>query len=228
MTGTGYLLAFTTGFLGGFGHCIGMCGPIVASYAIHAPVHSQKPAMSYPFPFLPHLLYNTGRITTYSCIGAMMGLSGSFVNVAGRLAGFQDVMAIAAGLIMIMMGLGVSGVLDGTALLEKHNVFILKAAKVVLESGSMWRYYPLGILLGFLPCGLSYSAFMASAATASLFQGMFLSFCFGLGTLPALLAFGSVISYLRAGMRERIYRMGGVAIIIMGIYFLYRGMAAHA
>lgn len=217
----GYLLAFASGLLGGFGHCIGMCGPIIASCAIHAPSHRQN-------AFLPHLLYNTGRITTYSCIGAMMGLSGSFLKVAGRLAGFQDAIAIAAGLIMILMGLSVSGILHIASSLEKHNVFLLKAVKVVLEGYSPGRYYALGILLGYLPCGLSYSAFIASAASGGLIQGMFLSFCFGLGTLPALLAFGSAISYLSIGMRKQIYRMGGIVIIIMGIYFLYRGIAAHA
>ena len=225
---TGYVLAFTTGLLGGFGHCIGMCGPIVASYAIHARVRSQKPALPSSFPFLPHLLYNAGRITTYSSIGALMGLTGSFINTAGKLAGFQNMIAVAAGLIMIVMGLNVSGLLRAANFLEKHNGFIMKAVKIVLEGESSCRYYPLGMLLGFLPCGLSYSAFIASAATGGLFQGLFLSFCFGLGTLPSLMAFGSVITSFSAGMRDRIFRTGGIVIIVMGIYFLYRGITVHA
>ena len=223
---TGYLLAFTTGLLGGFGHCIGMCGPIVASYAIQSPIYAKKAARSL-FPFLPHLLYNAGRITTYSCIGAMMGLTGSFIKVAGKLAGFQDAISIAAGVIMVLMGLSVAGLRRGTAFLEKHNGFILKAVRIVLEGESPWRYYPLGMLLGFLPCGLSYSAFIASAASGGLFHGMSLSFCFGLGTLPALAGFGSVISYLSIGIRERVLRAGGIVIFVMGLYFLYRGLTAH-
>jgi sulfite exporter TauE/SafE len=224
----GYVLAFTTGLLGGFGHCIGMCGPVVASYSIHTPVYKQNTKPLFAGLILPHLLYNTGRITTYSCIGAMMGLSGSFLKVAARISGLQDAIAIAAGLLMILMGLSVSGLLHFTAYIEKHNVFILKAVRVVLEGESSWRYYPLGILLGFMPCGLSYSAFIASAAAGGILQGMFLSFCFGMGTLPALLAFGSAVSYISAGVRRRIYRIGGIAIIAMGIYFLYRGIVAHA
>jgi sulfite exporter TauE/SafE len=220
---TAYFLAFTSGLLGGFGHCIGMCGPIVASYAIHS-----RGEARYVFSFLPHLLYNAGRITTYSCIGAMMGLTGSFINIAGKLAGFQNAVSIAAGLIMIIMGLSVFWRQSVTAALERHNSFILKAVKVVLEGESSWRYYSLGILLGFLPCGLSYSAFIASAAAGGLPQGMFLSFCFGLGTTPSLLAFGSVITYLSTRMRDRIFRAGGIAIVAMGVYFLYRGIAANA
>jgi sulfite exporter TauE/SafE len=158
----------------------------------------------------------------------MMGLTGSFLNVAGKLAGFQNAIAVAAGLIMVLMGLSVSGLLRCTDFLEKHNSFIMKAAKIVIEGESSWRYYPLGMLLGFLPCGLSYSAFIASAATGGLFQGMFLSFFFGLGTLPSLLAFGSVITYLSAGVRGRIFRAGGIVIVVMGIYFLYRGISTHA
>jgi len=222
---SGYLMAFATGLLGGFGHCIGMCGPIVASYSMHASVPNQEQARS--FRFMPHILYNAGRITTYSSIGAMMGLTGSFLNVAGRLAGFQNIIPIATGLIMIMMGISVSGLLRVTPLLEKHNLLILRAAKVVLEGESLWRYYPLGLLLGFLPCGFSYSAFIASAAAGGLLQGFFISFCFGLGTLPALLAFGSAISYLDTLLRERIYRLGGIVIIAMGIYYLYRGIGGH-
>lgn len=222
----GYIMAFAAGLLGGFGHCIGMCGPLVASYAMQPPVPDQEPPQS--FLFLPHILYNAGRITTYSSIGAMMGLTGSFLNVAGRLAGFQNLIPFAAGLIMIVMGFSISGILRITSLPGRHNVFLLKAARVVLEGESLWRYYPLGILMGFLPCGLSYSAFVASAAAGGLLQGLLLAFSFGLGTLPALFAFGTVISYLDALLRDRIYRIGGIVIIVMGIYYLYRGIASHA
>lgn len=220
---TVYFLALTSGLLGGFGHCIGMCGPIVASYAIHSRGEARSASV-----FLPHLLYNAGRITTYSSIGAMMGLTGSFINVAGKLGGFQNAVSIAAGLIMVIMGLSVFGRLSVAARFEKHNSFILRAVKIVLEGESPWRYYSLGILLGFLPCGLSYSVFIAAAAAGGLPQGMFLSFCFALGTAPSLVAFGSVITYLSSGMRDRIYRTSGLAIFAMGVYFLYRGITANA
>jgi len=227
----GYFLAFTTGLLGGVGHCIGMCGPFAATFAIHGPLYGQNGehvSSLSPVRLLPQLLYNTGRITTYSCIGGMIGLSGSFLKVAGKLAGFQNAVAIAAGLMMIIIGMSVLGRLQGISSIEKYNVLILRAVKSVLEGESPLRYYPLGILFGFMPCGLSYSAFVASAAAGGLIQGMFLSFCFGLGTLPAMLALGFSISYLNIRVRKQMYRMSGLVIIVMGIYFLYRCAAAHA
>lgn len=164
MMEAGYIAAFTTGLLGGFGHCIGMCGPIVASYTFH------NPSPPVAGRLLPHILYNSGRITTYTLIGALTGLTGSFINVAGRISGFQNIVAIAAGLLMIFMGISISGITGGTAWLERHNSLILRAGKGLLHKRSVWRYYPLGILFGFIPCGLSYTAFTAAAGTGSLFQ----------------------------------------------------------
>lgn len=221
---TGYFLAFTTGVLGGFGHCIGMCGPLVASYALAQ--------ASVPQPFLirmaPHLLYNSGRITTYALIGGVMGLSGSFVNVAGRLAGIQNIVAVITGITMIFMGLSIVGIGAKTSWIEKKNLPILKAAQAVLTSPSTLRYYPLGLILGLLPCGLSYTVFIASAGTGGLFPGMLTALLFGLGTLPALLFFGAVMTSISASLRGRIYRAGGVVVMIMGLYFLFRGIRIYA
>jgi hypothetical protein len=98
----------------------------------------------------------------------------------------------------------------------------------VRESDSSWRYFPFGLLLGFLPCGLSYSVFIGAAATGSMPSAMFFVLCFGLGTIPALLLFGLVLTYLSARIRGWIYRTSGVVVIITGIYFLVRGLMSHA
>lgn len=215
----GYTLAFTTGLLGGFGHCIGMCGPLVASYTLRSSPSLPHRA-SIINNLLPHLFYNIGRITTYMFIGAVMGLTGSFVNVAGRISGFQNTIAIIAGSLMIFMGLSISGIAGGTAWLERHNAFILRAGKNILQAESVWLYYPLGALFGFLPCGLSYTVFMAAAGTGSMLSGMLTAFFFGTGTLPALLMFGLVAGYLSHKLRGLLYRLSGIIIILMGIYFL--------
>jgi sulfite exporter TauE/SafE len=202
-----------------------MCGPLVASYALASPSRSA----TFSFGTLaPHLLYNTGRILTYGLIGAVMGLSGSFVNVAGRLAGFQNIVAIAAGLIMIIMGLSITGISGSTAWLERYNSAVIKMAHRVLASTSIFRYFPLGLLLGLLPCGLSYTVFIASAGTGGPFPGMLTALLFGLGTLPSLLFFGVLVTALNSRLRNRIYRAGGVVVMIMGFYFLLRGIKLYA
>ncbi len=221
---TGYILAFTTGIMGGFGHCIGMCGPLVASYAMAG----AKQADSLSGRMIPHLLYNSGRIVTYTLVGGIMGLSGSFINVAGRLANIQNIIAMLAGVVMIGMGLGITGISGNTAWLEKHNALVLRMAGRITSSSSRFRYFPLGITLGLLPCGLSYTVFIAAAGTGSPVPGMATAFLFGLGTLPALLTFGTVISALSAALRVRVYRIGGALVILMGIYYLYRGISVYA
>jgi sulfite exporter TauE/SafE len=229
--GPDYLLAFTTGVLGGLGHCTGMCGPLVASYTLAGASHG---AGSFLGRLTPHLLYNLGRITTYALIGALMGLSGSFVNVAGGLAGLQNVVAVAAGVMMIFMGLSITGIRvgtgwrGGTGWIEKHNLPVLLLAQRVRASSSAFRYYPLGVVLGLLPCGLSYTVFIASAGTGKTASGMLTALFFGAGTLPALLFFGAVMSTLGAALRGRIYRAGGVAVIVMGVYFLLKGIRLYA
>ena len=221
---TGYLLAFATGMIGGFGHCIGMCGPLVASYTLAG---STQPSPLFT-RIMPHVLYNSGRITMYSIIGGVMGLSGSFVNVAGRLANIQNSVAVLAGVIMVLMGASIAGSDGNTAWIEKHNSSILRAATGIRASSSPLRYFPLGVVLGLLPCGLSYTVFIAAAGTGGFSPGMLTALVFGLGTLPALLAFGAIISSLSAVLRSRIYRASGVLVILMGFFYLYRGISLYA
>jgi sulfite exporter TauE/SafE len=220
----GYLLALTTGILGSFGHCLGMCGPIVASYTLS----SSSGSRPWSDRLVPHLLYHGGRITMYAFIGALMGLSGSFVNVAGSIAGLQNAVAVLAGIAMVIMGMSITGISGTTAWLERHNIVVLRYGKQVMTARSLLRYYPLGLLLGLLPCGLSYTIFIAAAGTGGLLPGMVTALLFGIGTLPALLLFGTAISYFSASLRSRIYRAGGAIVIVMGIYFIYRGIRLYA
>lgn len=221
----GYVLAFATGLLGGFGHCIGMCGPIVASYTLAS--HSAA-AGSVTGTLLPHIFYNAGRVMSYGLIGAFMGLTGSFVNVAGRFAGVQNFVAVISGVIMILMGLSITGIWGSTRWIEKHNLSVLRAAQVVASSASSARFLLLGLTLGLLPCGLSYTVFIAAAGSGGPLPGMNTALLFGLGTVPALLAFGAAVSTLSSRIRGAVYRAGGVLVIIMGIYFFLRGVRLYA
>jgi len=217
-----YMLAFTTGLLGGMGHCIGMCGPIVASYAFHGSSPANRSVMQN---FIPHLAYNAGRITTYMFAGAAMGLTGSFIN---NISGFRNIVTLTAGLIMILMGISISGIFGGTGWLEKHNSYILRGGRRLLQGKSLWRYYPLGLLLGFLPCGFSYAAFVAAAGTGSLLSGLTLMLLFGLGTLPSLLLFGFAASSISSRLRGILYKVAGVIVIAMGCLFILKGIRLYA
>jgi hypothetical protein len=213
-----------TGLLGGFGHCIGMCGPIVVSQNLARREGSQTLLAK----LLLGLQYHAGRLFTYSLIGAVMGLSGSFVNVAGGLAGVQNVVAVFAGLVMIVMGLGIAGIGRGAALLESHNHAVLAIAKKALASTASLRTVLLGLAMGLLPCGLSYTVFIGAAGSGSAIKGAAIAFIFGIGSLPALLLFGTLVSSLGSALRRWITRIGGLVVILMGLYYLYRGISLYA
>lgn len=217
------VLAATTGLLGGFGHCAVMCGPLVASLGLAAPQAGVRRALA------GQALYHAGRVTTYACLGAAMGLTGSFVNVAGRLAGLQDAVAVGAGALMVLMGLGAAGVVPAARRAEERVAGkVFRAVRTVLEGGGAGRYYALGLALGFLPCGLSYSAFVGAAATGGLPQGLLFTLAFALGTVPALLLVGGAAAALSPRLRGTLRRAGGLAAAAAGVLFALRGLGIHA
>jgi uncharacterized protein len=222
--GTDLYLAFTTGLLGGFGHCIGMCGPIVAALTWKQPSSDAGRKGLWARQFM----YHTGRVMTYTLVGAVMGLSGSFVNVAGRISGVQNFVALGAGVMMVLMGLSIAGLWRAAPWLEGHNNAVLSTAQKVFAGSSPYRSVWLGLVLGLLPCGLSYTVFIAAAGTGGMFPGALLALFFGLGTLPAVLLFGTLVASVSARLRKMIYRAGGIAIIAMGILFIFRGVRDHA
>jgi len=218
-----FALAFTTGILGGFGHCIGMCGPLVTAFTVHA----ERPGSALHTASY-QLLYNAGRIMTYGFMGSLMGLAGSFVNVAGKMTGFQNVVSMLAGILMIVMGLGITGIAGRWNILEGRNRTVVNMMKSVLQSGSAWRYLPFGILLGFMPCGLSWSIFIGAAGSGNMLSGMLFAVAFGAGTVPALLLVGLAARWLSHRFRKAIYSTSGVFVIVMGIYYITLGVRSYA
>jgi uncharacterized protein len=126
------------------------------------------------------------------------------------------------------MGLGILGVAGGTAWLERRNSLVLIAAKKMFALSSRWRYYPLGLVLGLMPCGLSYTAFIAAAGTGSALGGLLTMFFFGIGTVPALALFSIAVNYIGSRMRTRIQKAGGIAVMTMGCYYIWRGIRLYA
>ncbi|MCK4910844.1 MAG: sulfite exporter TauE/SafE family protein [Thermodesulfovibrionales bacterium] len=220
-----YYMAFAAGVLGGFGHCIGMCGPLVASYSIHG---RGFPGLS---GYLPHLLYNAGRITTYASIGVVMGLSGSFASTVANIRGAQHFVLLVAGMVMAFMGIAIASGRNPEFIgktVEESSPVMFRAARAVIDTPSAFRYFPLGLLLGFMPCGLSYSIFIGAAASGGPVQGGAFALSFGLGSAPALILFGLLAGHVGAHARGIIYRFGGMIVAAMGLLYIYRGFAGYA
>jgi sulfite exporter TauE/SafE len=214
-----YALALATGLLGGFGHCLGMCGPVVAAFSLRPGRGPRLPA---------HLAYHAGRLTTYGFLGALLGFGGSFADAAGRLAGLQGLATLAAGALMLAMGLGV--LFLGRLPIERlaGTGPWRRLARPLLETGSAASLFPLGLLLGFLPCGLSSTILVMAAGTASPARGYLLALAFGLGTVPALLLAGATAEGLGARLRGALFRAGGAAVAAGGVLLLLRGIGFRA
>lgn len=218
-----YALMFVSGFLGGFGHCIGMCGPVVAAHALN----SSGPRL------LPHLVYNLGRITTYTIVGGIMGFTGSFAGVIHPVENFQNILMAAIGALMVCMGLAVGGWLPIAAGRGRCGWGrIGSLIGFVADSGSVGAFFPIGLVLGFIPCGMSYTAFIAAAGAGvragspveGFLRGALMLLLFGLGTAPALLLLGKIVSVLGQSTRLRLYRASSIAMIAAGAIFFYRAV----
>lgn len=216
-------MAFAAGLVGGFGHCAGMCGPIVGSFALAAAPLGPRRSI------LGQLAYHAGRITTYGALGAAMGLSGSFVDVAGRLAGAQAAASVLAGLLLILLGIGAAGLSATLRRFEaRASARLVLLVRGILEGGGPSRLYPTGLALGLLPCGLSWTIFLGSAGTGSPVEGLLLALAFGLGTAPALLLAGAAAAAIGARARGLLARLGGVLVAALGLLFLLRGLGIPA
>ncbi len=221
-----YLVFLATGFTVGFGHCVGMCGPIVVSLSLNL-----KGSNLY----LPHLLYNAGRVITYTLLGGLMGATGSFSMVASNIAGIQRGALIFAGLMIMIMALAMSGWLPlGKLFADYYNPqgFVVKAYKKLSRIDSVATYFPVGLLLGLLPCGPVYTALLAAAGAgvsspttwAGSLKGMGVMFCFRIGTVPTLFIIAKLVDMGWLKNRQIIYRVGTVLMLIVGVYFIYQGL----
>ena len=221
-----HLVFLATGFSVGFGHCLGMCGPIVISVSLQL---KDRPSL------WPQVWYNVGRTLTYGILGAVMGATASFTRFAAEVSGLQQSIMVLAGLLIAIMGLAMTGWLPAGKIF--HNApplqrWVSKAFKRLIPAQRTFPFLFLGLVLGLLPCGPVYTAMLAAArvgmeAGSSLqgaASGFLLMACFGAGTIPALLLLSRVTHVKWLKHRQMIYRVGGLAMVGVGIYFMWKGI----
>lgn len=211
---------FLIGLLGSM-HCIGMCGGFVAMYSLKKPM--TQPSLPY------HVLYNLGRIATYSFLGGVLGYLGSFAAYAGEHRGIPGAVLLIAGIFMALMGLNIAGVLGRKGLFEESGItgtsVFRSALHRILALDSVWGAFLLGLLLGFLPCGLLYPILMSAAASGGFASGMIIMAVFGLSTLPALTGLGFLVTRLQPHIKRTLYRVAAVFIILLGLRMFLRGLS---
>ena len=222
------LLITALGFLGSFGHCIGMCGPITIALALSQQDDNSKKISGLQF----HFLLNTGRIISYTLVGAALGGLGSIVVASGQLAGIgsslRQLMAIFTGILLIWFGLRQiqPNWLPRLPFLHPLQGKIhqrLNSGMSRLSSQPQW-WTPalLGGVWGLIPCGFLYTAQLKAVETGSLLAGAITMFGFGLGTAPMMLGVGVSASKVSADRRSQLFRLGGWVTLAIGILTLLR------
>ncbi len=207
-------------FLGSFGHCVGMCGGFVIAYT----TAKVDPSRGKLWGGVAHLAYNIGRITSYAIIGALFGYLGSIMLISKTLHG---TLYVVVGIFMILMGLSLSGNLrfltSIEASLTQYALFRQLFSKLI-HSKSLWSFFFLGMLNGFLPCGLVYFFAASAAATGSPFWGAVVMIIFGLSTTPVMFGLGTIAGFLKSShFRLLMLKLASLVIAIYGIYLLYKG-----
>ncbi|MEW8534658.1 MAG: sulfite exporter TauE/SafE family protein [Candidatus Thiodiazotropha endolucinida] len=220
-----YLAAFVVGLLGG-GHCVGMCGGIVGALTFGLPASVQSRLLN-TFPY--QLGYNLGRITSYVFAGAIMGGLGVLLTQAVPVYVAQRVLLVIAGAFMILLGLYLGGWWTGLARIERAgNLLWTKIepfARKLLPVKSPGQAWILGLVWGWIPCGLVYSMLVWTVSAGSVAKGAGLMLAFGLGTLPNLFVMDILAGSLARWFKDiRVRRAAGLIVILFGIVTLARAL----
>lgn len=222
------LLIMTLGFLGSFGHCVGMCAPLTVAFSL-----SQQQGNDKGLPLRFHILLNLGRIISYALVGAGIGALGSLVIAGGQLAGVGSVlrqsMAILTGIMLIWFSLVQIQpnwlprlpVLHPLTQAHWHNRLSVAMTKLSMRSG-WWIPALLGSVWGLIPCGFLYAAQIKAVETGNPWMGAATMLAFGLGTMPTMLGVGLSAARLSADKRSQLFRMGAWVTLTIGILTLLR------
>jgi len=194
-----------------------MCGPIV----IMLPSKKQQKGLSY---FVGRLLYNSGRIFTYTFMGVITGVIGESLS----LGGFQQTTSIAMGVLIISAILLPKKIRTGISNIKVLNS-VTNSLKTKFQrhfnNASNKSLFTIGVLNGFLPCGFVYFGLAGSIATGSIQSSAVYMLLFGIGTTPILIATSYSGKIINIGLRRRLNRLIPAGMVIVAFIFILRGLS---
>jgi len=222
-----YIAAFLVGLLGGV-HCVGMCGGIVGALCLGLNQDSLA-AQNKTRSSLPYLLsYNAGRIFSYTLAGILMGGIGWLGSHLFDIYALQKILEIIAAIFMLALGLYIAGWWKILASIEKLGGKVVWKRLEPLGRRFMpvktYRHaFSLGLVWGWLPCGLVYSVIIWTISTQSPLEGGLLMLSFGLGTLPNLLLMGVFAASLNQFIQQSwVRQVAGLMIMAFAVVMFYR------
>lgn len=215
------IAAFMTGLLGSL-HCVGMCGGIVGALSMGLPVNTRTNI----WRLLPYqLLYNSGRILSYVIAGAMIAWLGAETTGQFGPPG-NSIGKWLSGLFMVALGFYIADWWQVLGILERAGNHIWKYLQPLgqhfLPITNPFQAFGLGLVWGWLPCGMVYAMLAFALSSQDSTQGAMIMLAFGLGTLPMLFLMGSAASRLGDFVRKPLVRqLAGTLILLFGLYSLF-------
>lgn len=215
--GMGYGMLFVIGLLTSV-HCVAMCGGICITQC--AAKDSNNPVKTSKFAAMrPSLLYNLGRVISYTVMGGLVGALGSVVSFSGTMKGIVQILA---GVFMVIMGLNMLNVFPWLRKLNPRmpKIFAKKIYKQRAKNNS-----PLfiGLLNGLMPCGPLQAMQLYALSTGDPLKGAFSMFLFSVGTFPLMFAFGALSSLLSKKFTGKMMKASAVLVLALGVFMFNSG-----
>lgn len=216
--GTGYGMLFVIGLLTSL-HCIAMCGGINLSQCVpqNAKAGSSKSNIA---TFTPSLLYNLGRVISYTVVGGIVGAVGSVVSFSGAMKG---VVQLAAGIFMVIMGLNMLNIFPWLRRLNLRTPKVF-ARKINEQKRSKSPLY-VGLLNGLMPCGPLQAMQLYALSTGSPIKGAISMLLFSLGTVPLMFGLGAISSLLSRKFTHKMMTVSAVLVVVLGVSMFSSGMS---
>jgi len=209
LKGATYFVLFVVGVLTSI-HCVGMCGGIMLSQSLSKENTNKSEAIK------PALLYNIGRVISYTVLGGIVGALGSVLSLSIKT---QAALQLFAGLFMIVMGFNMAGF----TLFRKLQIKLPWSFCSIKNKPK--TPFMIGILNGLMPCGPLQTMQIYALGTGSAAKGAISMFIFALGTVPLMLAFGAVSGLLSKGYTKKILKFSGILVILLGLIMGNRGLS---
>ncbi|MCA9735929.1 MAG: sulfite exporter TauE/SafE family protein [Deferribacteres bacterium] len=206
------MTALVLGLVGGF-HCVGMCGPLVL--ALPGTGENSLPAWTRK------LFYNFGRAFTYALMGFVMGIIGQAIS----LAGFQRALSIILGVTILIIVFIPSRYTNSMTSFFTTSKIWKKTFGRLLQKQTIPSFFIIGVLNGFLPCGLVYTALAGAVATGSIVNSTIFMIVFGLGTAPMLLLTSLLGGLLSVRWKSLFNRLIPIAATALAVILILRGLS---
>ena len=197
-------------------HCIAMCGGINLSQSVARDVPQEGSTFRRA---APALLYNSGRVISYTVIGGLVGAVGSVVSFSGTARGF---VVIIAGVFMFLLGINF---LDILPWFRRFNLVMPKFLSGKINKSRFSKVpFMVGLLNGFMPCGPLQSMQLYALGTGTFISGALSMLFFSVGTVPLMFGFGAVSSLLAKRHTQKIFRLSGLLVMVLAVVMVGRGL----